>query len=385
MVYLGPPENFERWIFMLDELLEKAASKREKILRTISKLELKVKEDDVKKYWIEYEPEEYDYTNIGAEDGSFNTRRYKNFEIFAVCAEAISYVGGKMYFSKAADVDVMKPFLYVRDRVRFYMSILEKKTALESLREHGDTLDVFFLDGSLIGDIIRPTAYEKRPKKVIKEYVKEKYFPKVKREVDNGKTDTISSKELIDEIAYDDFLKGNMISATIYLEYLENLYTLSRIMEFSKKIVSVSKTARSNDYFEKYGVITPDIVLFEKYCKTPGYSIMKEKAIVDGSHTSEKYKRAFPILEDFFRGKRMTIFYARLEEDGPMLKFEVPARIDEDEVKRILSIAKSMSVKGYPYLLRKAHRDAIIRNRDMMTVIKVIRIIEKTGREFLGK
>ncbi|MHA1860056.1 MAG: hypothetical protein ACTSVF_03035, partial [Candidatus Asgardarchaeia archaeon] len=115
---------------MLDTLLEKAALKREKILRAISKLELKVKEDDVKKYWIEYEPEEYDYTDVGAEDGSFNTRRYKNFEIFAVCAEAISYISGEMHFSKAADVDIMKPFLYVRDRVRFYMSILEKKTAL---------------------------------------------------------------------------------------------------------------------------------------------------------------------------------------------------------------------------------------------------------------
>ncbi|MHA1627397.1 MAG: DNA double-strand break repair nuclease NurA, partial [Candidatus Asgardarchaeia archaeon] len=228
-------------------------------------------------------------------------------------------------------------------------------------------------------------AYEKRPKKEVKDYVKRNYFPKVKKEVDGGETDKISSKELIDEIARDDFLKGNMISATIYLEYLENLYTLSKIMEFSKKIVSISKTARSNDYFEKYGVITPDIVLFEKYCKTPGYSEIKKKAIVNGSHTSERYKRAFPILEDFFRGKRITIFYARLEEDGPMLKFEVPAIIDEDEVRRILSIAKSMSVRGYPYLLRKAHRDVIIRNRDMMTVIKVIRIIEKTGREFLGK
>jgi len=66
-----------------------------------------------------------------------------------------------------------------------------------------------------------------------------------------------------------------------------------------------------------------------------------------------------------------------------MLKFEVPKEIDEKEVKEILENLKSISANGYPYLLKKAHSEVIIRKKDMEHLVRVFGLVEKIGREML--
>jgi len=50
----------------------------------------------------------------------------------------------------------------------------------------------------------------------------------------------------------------------------------------------------------------------------------------------------------------------------------------------IISIIKRDAVEGYPYLLKKAHQDVIIRHKDINDLSKILGLYEKTGREMLN-
>jgi NurA-like 5'-3' nuclease len=119
------------------------------------------------------------------------------------------------------------------------------------------------------------------------------------------------------------------------------------------------------------------MAVFEKASSKQGYSEPKYLEI------SKRIKRDFPILDEFFRGITFTVFYARLEDRKNILKFEVPRKITEKEVKRILTKIKKICTEGYPYLLKKAHKDVVIHDKDIKLIEKIFGLIEKTGREML--
>ena len=62
---------------------------------------------------------------------------------------------------------------------------------------------------------------------------------------------------------------------------------------------------------------------------------------------------------------------------------EVPREIDKSQLEELLERISYTSVDGYPYLLKKAHKDVVIRNSDMDRITGGLGIIEKTGREVL--
>ena len=98
---------------------------------------------------------------------------------------------------------------------------------------------------------------------------------------------------------------------------------------------------------------------------------------------NERLKREFPILDDFFRDLTFTVFYARMKDRKNMLKFELPRRVDEKEIESIIASIKNINVEGYPYILRKAHRDVIIRNADIERMVSMFGLLDRTGREML--
>ena len=51
---------------------------------------------------------------------------------------------------------------------------------------------------------------------------------------------------------------------------------------------------------------------------------------------------------------------------------------------RTLKILKANSTEGYPFLLKKAHKDVVISNQDMNSLSKIIGFLDKSGREMLN-
>jgi NurA-like 5'-3' nuclease len=121
------------------------------------------------------------------------------------------------------------------------------------------------------------------------------------------------------------------------------------------------------------------MAIFDRYSTKQGYSKPKHVHIA-----SKDVKREdFPVENKFFQDLTFTIFYARLENYKNILKFELPYKADEEQIKELLTRIKSKSAEGYPLLLKKAHYDVVIRKIDLDRLSKIIGFMEKSGREML--
>ncbi len=296
---------------------------------------------------------------VGAEDGSINHKHYKGFALYAVNALALVCDGGIKEYA-ASDVNIIHPFL-LEERLGLYRSIFELKTSLKALGES----DVFLIDGSLSSDLGTPRslgfeldAEEKAEALAL--------VPKLEGSLEDGVR--IAAHDYADEFV------ERKSEKLVFLEYLEYLLCLSVLLEKGlDKLVGVSKTSRISSLVE--GV--SDMALFEGLTREPGFSRPRQEPLASKIH------REFPIYDELFNSLVFTSFYTRLEKNKGMLRVEVPKEIEEEEAIQLLEKMRSVSVNGYPYPLRKAHRGVVITNRDMERILKSLSIVAKTGREVL--
>jgi len=332
---------------MFDVILESSVRKKDYLKQKIDNLK-----DDISKLevpWKELDITEAECGIIAACDGSYNMKKFRPFALYAVGAEVVIF-DKALKFIKSSDLDVLYPYVFVEDRLRFYMNIYELKT-----------------------DIIRPLPFKLNPNKETKKKIEDKYLDKLKEMVSNNDEIEIFAKRFYDEIKKD--YPENGMEALSYLEYLESLLTLHELLEKHKdKLVAISKTSTSTTYFNSD---VPDIAIFEQNSNKQGYSEPIYGEI------SEKLKRKFPILDQFFRNINFTIFYVRLEDRKNVLKFEIPIKLEDSDILELLRKLKKISVGGYPYLLKKAHKDVVIGNLNMNHLITMLGLFDKTGREML--
>ncbi|HEX7468708.1 MAG TPA: DNA double-strand break repair nuclease NurA, partial [Methanobacterium sp.] len=253
--------------------------------------------------------------------------------------------------------------------------IFEIKNALKAFREYD--VDKFLFDGSILGNLIRPSPLENKLNNDVKEKIRYHYSSeleqKLKKELEYSEVAITSSK--FTKTIEDEFEK-NKIDAMIYLEHLENLMVIKELLKNNKSVVAISKTSTSNEYFDSE---IPDMAIFDRYSRKEGYSDPK---YIKVSNPYVK-REDFPVKNEFFRGLTFTIFYARLENHKNILKFELPYEANKEQIKHILSLIKSNSAEGYPLLLKKAHNDVVIRKIDLDRLSKIIGFMEKSGREML--
>ena len=352
---------------MLDSLYQKALLKKEDINQKINN-DFMNSDIDPSKEWISYKIEEDDgNVSIAAGDGSINKKNFMGFIFYAIDAECLVF-NEELIKIASSEIDIIPHHDFVEDRLRSYMGIFEVKNALRSFREH--EIDYLMFDGSIMGNLIRPIPMEKRLKGEIKEEIKLKYLPKLKRELNSdlekSQVGITSSKfsEKIEEFE-------DPASAMIYMESLENLLTIKELMQHERSVIGISKTSTNREYF-KYKI--PDMAIFDRYSREQGFTKPKHMKID---------KHDFPVENDFFKGLTFTIFYARLENHKNILKFELPYKADEEDIKRTLRIIKNKSAEGYPLLLKKAHNDVVIKKTDLERLSKIIGLMEKSGREML--
>ena len=63
--------------------------------------------------------------------------------------------------------------------------------------------------------------------------------------------------------------------------------------------------------------------------------------------------------------------------------FEAPREITEKDAEHILERVKYFSIDGYPYLLRKAHREVVIGTKNIDSFASISGKTAKTGTEEL--
>ncbi len=67
---------------------------------------------------------------------------------------------------------------------------------------------------------------------------------------------------------------------------------------------------------------------------------------------------------------KFSVFYVRLSEDSNTLHVEVPAIVDEDYVRGFINMLQETSIKGYPYVLRVAHKTTSVTDHLMDSLCK---------------
>ena len=66
-----------------------------------------------------------------------------------------------------------------------------------------------------------------------------------------------------------------------------------------------------------------------------------------------------------------------------VLKVELPYEASMAEIEEIATKLKKFSINGYPYLLKKAHNDVVISDKNIKELINIAKVREKSGREML--
>jgi len=370
---------------MLESLYTEAIKKKGTIIDQLDKY--KESNLDISKFWDDYNiPESNKNFTIGAGDGSKSEKKFLSFYFYAVSAESLIYneknSKDNLLKIESSDVNTMDYGKFSKDRIRNYMGLFEVKNALKAIKSYD--IDYYLYDGSLLGDLIRPYPLETEISQDIRFDVLDFAEDELNKEIntiENHNVEVYSNnlvanalKNKFDKIRDNNDYKylENILN---YLENIEKLLVLANLLKYNDKIIAISKSSQADDYFKSN---IPDMALFDKFTQGTGYSYPKIKPVSD-----EKLKREFPVEDSFFKSLIFTIFYVRLEENKNILKIELPYKANKSKVEEIIEIISKDSTGGYPYLLKKAHHDVVIKNRDIEHLSKIIGIYEKTGREML--
>jgi NurA-like 5'-3' nuclease len=365
---------------LLDSLYEKALKKRNELN---NKLEIdfeKIKFDPGK-YWVDMPIEERKTDIIiSGGDGSRNWKEFLGFVVYAINAECLIHNGKNLQKVECCDVDIINPYKYVKNRLETYMSIYEIKSSLKAFREFN--VDLMLFDGSLLGKLIRPSPMENTLPDWIKNEIRLKYLKEIEKDLEKNFKIQVVSPKLFDSM---ETFGENIVDSIIYLENLENLlatrYFLKEAQKREKQIIGISKTSTRTDYQTTFDSNIPDMAIFDGYSKKQGYSKPQYLEV-----SQNMVKRIFPVYNDFFKNLTFTVFYARLDDFKNILKFELPYKAKEDEIITLLESLKGICTEGYPYLLKKAHDDVVLRNRDIDTISRIMGFNDsdfKVGRDGL--
>ncbi|MDO5850107.1 MAG: DNA double-strand break repair nuclease NurA [Methanobacteriaceae archaeon] len=365
---------------MLNSLYSEAIKKRGKINNKIDVLD-QTKTIDVDKVWFE-EPisPSGNKVVVAAGDGSYNKKKYLGFNFYAVSAVSFIY-DDKLDIIESSELDTIEHSSFLEDRLRNIMGVFEIKNAIKTINEYD--IDYYLDDGSLLGDLIRPFPVENKLSSKNKEEIISVFKEKLEREIKDNSLGLSSSKF---KEEFEDLFNLNNDSDNnnqnideddliIFLENIEKLIALSYLLKNNKKIIAISKTSSSDDLLHAN---VSDMAILDKFTRKQGFSKPYYK------YMSTEMKRDFPVENEFFRNLTFTVFFARLEDYKNIIKIELPYRAEEDEIRKILSDLKRDSIEGYPYLLRKAHKEVVIKNVDMDNLAKIIGFYDKSGREMLN-
>ena len=169
-----------------------------------------------------------------------------------------------------------------------------------------------------------------------------------------------------------------------YIESLEQLTCIKVLLEnFKEKLVCVSKTSGTNSLYKNN---IPDAAVIEYTINESGYTNpdTSEHNSLLRKINGEIKKINYPLYNDELKSYNYTLFFTKLTKEGNVLKIELPQpNLDRKKIEGILEDLYSASINGYPYILKKAHDEVVIKEKNMKHIIEYMDIFEKTGRDML--
>ncbi|MCC7553181.1 MAG: DNA double-strand break repair nuclease NurA [Methanobacteriaceae archaeon] len=351
---------------MLDSLYAEAVRKKGLVNDIVDEFS----ENDSKIFdrWNEeFIPQSSDEFSIAAGDGSFNKKKFLSFYFYAIACESLIF-DKKLEKIENVEIETISHHRFSEDLLRSYMGLFEAKSALKVLEEYD--VDYYLYDGSLFGDLIRPYPSGAELSAKLKQDVIDNCIDDLEEEIQNFNVN-LYSEDLINKYFK---IYSNKFELKVFLSNLEKLMVIKALLKYKKNIIAISKSSISNEFFESN---IPDIAVFDKYTNKEGFSNLIYKDL------SSEIKHVFPIEDDFFKSLKFTIFYLRLEDKKNILKVEIPYEVDIDDVIDIIGKLKKFSTDGYPYLLKKAHKDVVISDRNIEELSNIVNFYEKSGREML--
>ncbi|EHP89154.1 DNA double-strand break repair nuclease NurA [Methanotorris formicicus] len=352
--------------------------------------ELENKNLNVNDYWVECDFNNPKDLFFGGGDGSFNNIDYISYSLYMI--GSISYlhrVGEKIERAKSSyDIDIIQPYVSVRDRLRLYMLTMELKNALWTLENKG--VDYYLIDGSLYSLLIQTHTYGSKYVDV------EEIYNNYSKEIKNLIEEEIKSGDIR--------ITSNNIEVEdknekIVLEQVEYIITfLELLKKYKDRLIGISKTSKINIYFKN--ALMPDIAVFSKNTKNSGYSIpisienlKKEmEEIEEMEKNSNKLKRKHDYLKRIINNieyinkfenvlDNLYLQFVRLENNKGILGISSLKPIDE----HVLSSLREISVNGYPYILKKSHENVEITDDALEMCAKILKINETVDRYLLKK
>lgn len=356
---------------MLNSLYEKAIAKRGFIHEIDSDSNV---ESQLEYNWFDRAiGESPDDFVIAAGDGSFNKKKFLTSNFCAIGAESIIYDGE---IKKIDDSDIFEiaNVSFLDELLSNYMSIYEIKCALRAIKEYD--VDYYMFDGSILGDLQNAFPRGAKLPAKLKENLDDSLLQEFERRLSQKNfglvfPDLIKSLKLMDLPKQDDFNKTEEYN--LHLASVEKIILLKELLQYRKKIISISKTSSDNELFH-WNI--PDIAFLDKFTKKQGMSIIKYRRVFE--------RASFPYFNDFFKGLTFTVFYIRLQDNKNVLKVELPYKASKDDVFELIKKINVLSVQGYPYLLNKAHNDVVITDRNIKELLKIAKIYETTNREVMS-
>lgn len=352
---------------MLNSLYIKAASKRGSIKEIIPELEgNSIVSDNWSEKNITSSDDEF---SIGAGDGSFNKKKFLGFNFYAVAAESLIF-DGQLKTIEQSDIDRFPYLSYLDEFLSNYMSIFELKCCLSSLEEYN--VDYYLIDGSIYGDLQNPFPKGVETSAKAKKDLISATLNDFEEMVKNPSDKSVYSPKLFNK--YFKIYQEHKYPYILYLTTIERLVVLKEILKNSRKMIAISKSSSNNDIFHSN---MPDIAIFDKYTQKEGISKVIRKKV------SKDINTTFPVFDEFFKDLKFTIFYLRLADYKNVLKVELPYEASMAEIEEIATKLKKFSTNGYPYLLKKAHNDVVISDKNIKELINIAKVREKSGREML--
>jgi len=354
--------------------------------------------------WAPRKPAAAGPASYGAVDGSNNGVEFKGFTLYAVLGYGVGKAGGSVVECGVGDVDLL---LHgdAGERVRLLREISEIKAA--ALLQEPELL---MIDGSVTSLLIRPRPFAE-PKL---RFVVEKLWLETSRDIASRLWSELRKQlESGNRLLYDHFIShhiareyGLLVSSkvelAVLLEYFEKLLSLRILLEqrvVGRRVPSavfVSKTSRSRDYFGELEdklnrTLPPDMLVFSYAGVGAGFSKPIEVVREEVKRAMPRYGELESLVAEFYSKLKFILFYAKLEEGGPILMIEVP--VDADTVSagdysevaaRIFEQLSGLSYNGYPYPLIEAHKNSLITRDDVQSIAMLLGLLPRpTGREVL--
>ncbi|MEO0144354.1 MAG: DNA double-strand break repair nuclease NurA [candidate division WOR-3 bacterium] len=309
--------------------------------------------------WNEYHYKNNKSYKIVSGDGSYNTLEYIDKYVILSAGLGISFDENYNKDEKYLSFVIVIPFdvivkKFLDDLASLIMATLELKSIYLISKEKSP--DIVILDGSIRNFIIRFGPSHSKE-------IGQNWF--YKGNLDERKIDELyyENKESIFEF---DLWSYNIVKMNIkgddkfiyfaHLLYYEYLKVLDELLK-NFKVISISKSFSPTFENKIFPLINaPDIIIFNNYTKSVGYSSISY-------YLKDEYNIKWKLPEPFrhLEKKDINFFYARFEENYRVYKVEFIGNLNQEE---ILDVLHPFIISGYPYILKIAHSEVLISDKD---------------------